>query len=401
MHIIYIILIFSLVLFLYLHVYFQLKTSDDLEIYEIDNPSKDKLEEICDLRQPVLFQFQNERIFESCQRAAILDTYGAFDIKIRNVKQSPADNENNLYVPLAFSNALKVIKEDTDQKYLVENNTDFLEETGIIKSFKYNDAFLRPYMVANCAYDFLFAAEGTRTPFKYELNYRTYLLVTEGVIKVKLSQPKSAKYLYQEKDYENMEFRSPINPWQVQTHYKADFDKIKCLDLVLQKGQIVYIPAYWWYSIEFGKETSLSTFKYKTYMNTVAILPQLVMRLLQTQNVKRNTVAIHQMGQANAMGANAIAIGQANAMVGANLNVGDAMGTNGLNMGADALEKAIAANALALATAVGPNATATTDLALGPSAAGPSAVGPSAVGTTDLADIATADIAGGLQFASL
>jgi hypothetical protein len=27
-------------------VYFQLKTSDDLEIYEIDNPSKDKLEEI-------------------------------------------------------------------------------------------------------------------------------------------------------------------------------------------------------------------------------------------------------------------------------------------------------------------------------------------------------------------
>jgi hypothetical protein len=136
-------------------------------------------------------------------------------------------------------------------------------------------------------------------------------------------------------------------------------------------------------------------------MNTVAILPQLVMRLLQTQNVKRNTVAIHQMGQANAMGANAIAIGQANAMVGANLNVGDAMGTNGLNMGADALEKAIAANALALATAVGPNATATTDLALGPSAAGPSAVGPSAVGTTDLADIATADIAGGLQFASL
>ena len=63
MHIIYIVLIFCLVLFLYLHVYFQLKTSDDLEIYEIDNPSKDKLEEICDLRQPVLFRFQNDRIF--------------------------------------------------------------------------------------------------------------------------------------------------------------------------------------------------------------------------------------------------------------------------------------------------------------------------------------------------
>lgn len=291
MHIIYIVLIFCLVLFLYLHVYFQLKTSDDLEIYEIDNPSKDKLEEICDLRQPVLFYFQNERIFDSCQRANILDTYGAFDVKIRNVKQSAADNEDNLYVPLAFSNALKVIKEDTAHKYLVENNSEFLEETGLVKSFKYNDVFLRPYMVSSCCYDYLFAAEQTRTPFKYEINYRNYVLVTEGEIKVKLTQPKSSKYLYQQKDYENLEFSSPLNPWQIQAQYKADFDKIKCLDIVMKKGQILYIPAYWWYSIEFGNEASLATFKYKTYMNTVAILPQLVMKLLQTQNVKRNNVA--------------------------------------------------------------------------------------------------------------
>jgi hypothetical protein len=193
-------------------------------------------------------------------------------------------------VPLAFSNALNVIRDDHDNKYLIENNGEFLAETGIIKSFKYNDGFLRPYMVSQCDYDFLMAAEKTQTPFKYELNYRNYILVTEGVIKVKLTQPKSSKYLYQQKDYENFEFSSPLNPWQIQAQYKADFDKIKCLDLVMKKGQIIYIPAYWWYSIEFGKEASLSTFKYKTYMNTVAILPQLVIRLLQTQNVKRNNL---------------------------------------------------------------------------------------------------------------
>jgi len=271
-------------------VFFHIKTSDDLEIYEIENPSKDKLEEICDLRQPVLFQFQNERIFDSCRRQTILDTYGAFDIKIRNVKQSIADNENNLYLPFAFSNALNVIKEDNEQKYLVENNSDFLEETGLIKSFKYNDSFLRPYLVSQCCYDFQFASAHTRTPFRYELNYRNYLLVTEGDIKIKLCPPKSSKYLYQEKDYENFEFSSPINPWNVQANYKADFDKIKCLDLIIKKGQILYIPAYWWYSIEFGKEASLAMFKYKTYMNTIAILPHLIMKLLQTQNVKRNNV---------------------------------------------------------------------------------------------------------------
>ena len=52
--------IFCLVLFLYLHIQFHLKTSEDLEMYEIDFPSKDRLEEICDIRQPVLFDFENQ-----------------------------------------------------------------------------------------------------------------------------------------------------------------------------------------------------------------------------------------------------------------------------------------------------------------------------------------------------
>jgi hypothetical protein len=287
MYIIYIILIFCLVLFLYLHIYFQLKTSDDLEIYEIDYPSKDKLEEICNLRQPVLFDFNNERLLDSCNRQSILDTYGAFDIKIRNIKQS---SDDNLYVPLAFSNALQVVNEDKEMKYLVENNADFLEETGLVKSYRYNDAFLRPYMVSNCSYDFIMAYNSVKTPFKYEINFRNYILVTEGSMKVKLAPPKSKKYLNSVNDYENLEFSSPINPWQVQSQYKADFDKVKCLDVTVKKGQILFLPAYWWYSIEFGHNTSICIFKYRTYMNTMAILPQLVMRLLQTQNVKRNNV---------------------------------------------------------------------------------------------------------------
>ena len=80
--------------------YFQLKTSNDLEIYEIDYPSKDKLEEICDLRQPILFNFQNERILDSCQRQNILDTYGAFDVKIRKARVGRNPNRPETDVPI-------------------------------------------------------------------------------------------------------------------------------------------------------------------------------------------------------------------------------------------------------------------------------------------------------------
>ena len=298
MNIIFSTLIFCLVLFIYIHVYFHLKKGEDLELYEIELPSKTKLEEICDIRQPVIFNFENARLNESCVRGAILDTYGAFDIKIRNVKEGEEEdkdkdknmNISEMYIPIAFTNALKVLRDDEQSQYLSENNADFLEETGLNKVFAYNDEFLRPAMVSNCLYDIVLASKQCKTPFRYEVNYRNYFLVTEGEVQLKLAPPKSTRYLSGVKDYENFEFRSPVNPWQVQPMYRADFDKVKCLEVTLKKGQIIFIPAFWWYSMNFLKDTTLCSFKYRTYMNTVAILPQLAMRFLQRQNVKRNVV---------------------------------------------------------------------------------------------------------------
>ena len=56
------ILIFCVVLFFYLHINHHLYKSNDLEVFTIENPSKDKLEEICHLRQPVLFDFDNPTV---------------------------------------------------------------------------------------------------------------------------------------------------------------------------------------------------------------------------------------------------------------------------------------------------------------------------------------------------
>ena len=72
--------IFCLVLFFYLHIQFHLKTGEDLEMYEIDQPSKDRLEEICDLRQPVLFDFECEKIIKN-----ILSYFSIFQPKYNSV----------------------------------------------------------------------------------------------------------------------------------------------------------------------------------------------------------------------------------------------------------------------------------------------------------------------------
>jgi len=280
--------IFCLVLFIYLHINFHLKTSNDLEIYEIEQGSKDKLEEICDLRQPVIFDFENDKIIEYSNKTYLLDNYPAFELKIRNAKDT--DYSSEIYMPLPIHSAVKLIKEDTTSSYFSENNTDFLQETGVIKSFQYNDEFLRPLMVSNCNYDIMIGSQDTVTPLRYELNYRNYFIVTEGQVQIKLTPPKSSKYLYTNYDYENFEFRSPINAWNPQKQYIMDFNKIKCLEITLTKGKTLQIPAYWWYSIKFLKDSSISCFRYRTYMNNVAITPHISMYALQIQNVKRNTV---------------------------------------------------------------------------------------------------------------
>ena len=281
--------VFLIVLFLYLHIVFHLKKSNDLEVYDIEMPSKTKLEEICDLRQPVTFKFDNERLLTSSSLLNVIDNYSAFDINIRNIKDNP-DDKKEMYVPLPLNESIELFRNDKEQTYISLNNSDFLEETGLVKNYTYNDEFLRPSMVSKCNYDYQSGSINSTTPLMYNRNYRNYYLVTHGDITIKLIPPSSSRYLYGINDYLNFEFRSPVNPWDIQEKYKPDFDKIKTLEVNLQKGDIIHIPSYWWYSIRYNKLSSICSFKYRTYMNTIAISPSIMIHLLQKMNVKREIV---------------------------------------------------------------------------------------------------------------
>ena len=282
------IFIFCIILFIYLHIQYHLKTSNDLEIYEIERPSKQKFEEICDIRQPTIFHFNDSNLVNDTSIDYILNKYYAFDMKIRNINDIHKKEEET-YMPLPLHSLHKLISEDKSASYFSENNSDFLKETGLIKSFKYNDTFFRPHMVSNCYYDILKGSEKCHTPFRYEINYRNFFMPTSGNVKIKLAPPKSIKYLFPHYDYENFEFSSPINPWNVQSQYIAEFDKVKCLEFDLQIGCTLFIPPYWWYSIQFSDNSSLSIMKYRTYMNNLTISPYIFMYALQVQNIRRKS----------------------------------------------------------------------------------------------------------------
>ena len=138
--------IFCVILFFYLHIQFHLKTSNELEIYEIEQASKDKMEEICDLRQPVLFDCDEdtEKITKTTNKTYLMENYPIFEVKVRE----SLDSESTL-LPLPLHIVSKLFLQDKNASYFSEGNSDFLTETGAKKSFSYNDEFLRPFLVSN------------------------------------------------------------------------------------------------------------------------------------------------------------------------------------------------------------------------------------------------------------
>jgi hypothetical protein len=274
-----------IVIFAYLHVVFQLKKNNDLEVLELNSTDKVQLEEVCDARQPTVFHGINNDMIDRCNIESIKTEYAAFDLKIMD-----NDPSENIPLPLSLKESLELFRKDDESKYWTQNNNDFLEDTSLSKVYASNDELLRPYMVSNIEYDMIMGSDGATTRLAYEVNYRNYFLVTEGSVSLKLSPPKNTKYFHSVKNYELQEYYSDMNPWKPEEADVTNFSKAKFLDVTLQKGQIIYIPAYWWYSIKLGKDACVAVFKYRTYMNTIAILPDILIGVLQRQNTKTKTI---------------------------------------------------------------------------------------------------------------
>lgn len=270
--------VFCLVLFLYIHVQYHLKTSNDLNIYEVDNVAKDQLEELCAHRQPVLLYDLPEASAAQATVSAAKQQYGAFEVAV-------SDTKGHQLGSVSLSSLMAVLEANAGA--FSENNAEFLTETGILKSLQATDEMLRPSMVSNCEYDVVMShGQTVATPARYELNFRHYMLVTSGKIQVKLAPPKSSKFLRPVADYEQWLFTSPVDMWNTQPEFAAEFSKVKCLEFVVEPGQTLFVPAYWWYSVRFLEPSDLVVYRYRTYMNNVAILPQMCMYALQLQNTK-------------------------------------------------------------------------------------------------------------------
>jgi len=272
----------------------QFKKSEDLDIYEMDYSSNQHLQEICEIRQPVLFNFfaVDPNFFYDLSHQSIVK-YGSYDVKIKDAHDYFKEDKNVDAVALSLTSTLNLFENDNAAHFFSENNEDFLDESGILKIMQSMDDFLKPDFTIRRNYDLCFGSANSVTPLRFHTNYRQYFCVTTGKIHVKMTPWKSHKYLHPIMDYENYEFRSPIHPVNPQDHFAKDYEKTKFLEFDVLKGYVLYIPPYWWYSIEYSEtNTFVAGVSYMTTMNCVSNLPNLTIHWLQRQNITKKITKI-------------------------------------------------------------------------------------------------------------
>ena len=270
------ILIFIIILFLYIHIIDQYKKSEDLEIYEMDYVSNNDLQSICNIKQPVLFELNNEITLENIEEKS------QYDVKVRD------NNDISDYILLKYESFKTLIDTDTESHFITENNNEFIEESGLYHPFSLLNDFLKPTFSVNTQYDILMGSKNAHTPLRYHTNDRLFYLVSSGKIRVKMTPWKSAKYLNPEMDYDNYEFRSMLDPFD---STNKELEKLKFLEFDVLANYVLYIPPYWWYTIQYDdSDTLVLGAKYISTMNLIANSHHLFKYYIQQYNTKTKVV---------------------------------------------------------------------------------------------------------------
>jgi hypothetical protein len=269
-------IIFIIVLFVYIHVANHVSTSSDLEVYDVLNIPSDKLEDLCGSKQPFIAKNNNNPLHGSI--------HGALS-KVCNfsIRTTGSHIENDI-PPLTVGRdkAEKLFSgnDDSEVKYYSCGNwiesKDSLDTPGLSVE---RDAFFAPPMTVFSKSDFFVGETGAHSALRHEIAHRTFLYGFNNASSVILVPPDRYNDLNVIKDYELLEFRSPKNPW--------NDDEVKgSIKIILEPGDTLYIPPYWFYSIKLNEHSKVHLFQYYTALNLVSTVNHHVIHMLQMNNIK-------------------------------------------------------------------------------------------------------------------
>ena len=225
------IIIVLFILLFFFHLKHQLTTSNENNIFYLDDISK--IKEYCYFKQPIIFKYN----------------YQDTSLKPETKKITVIDIENKSWINMDAT----IVKELT-------NNKEYYFEYDLIEDNKENK-LIKPNMTVKTYKSKTYATIPISTLLQYELSYQTIIQVKNGNIKINVS-PTKVIDKKKEKVYKNIHIM-----------YTGKDSELIMKQEDLSEGMCIYIPTYWWYNLELEKDSEVIKYHYFTPMNVLAISP--------------------------------------------------------------------------------------------------------------------------------
>jgi len=256
-------LLLLIIVIIYIFIKFNLKINNDLTIIQLNNPSKTILEENLNNLSPTI-------ITNAMDKWNNFSLFTIDNLKKKNItakiklNKSLIEQEKTDTILTPANEFLNWIsKNDSNQKETPKPNFYLSEDESFLKLFDlyniFNDFanyYLSPLSIFK-SYPIWIGSKGTRTGLHWDPEYRNIICQLYGTKKIYLFSPNQTQYLYISNKYDNGSKTSSVNFWNIDNKKYPLFSKAKYMEIILNEGQMLYIPKYWWHSCE-NQTTSVS-----------------------------------------------------------------------------------------------------------------------------------------------
>ena len=272
MNYLHILVTFLVVLFVYIHIQFQLSHSQEKDVYVLDVPVTIPIEEIFELKQPVVMHLHDQSLTGDLTKNILSEQFPKFDMSVYDNTREVT----HAHILSSCSATQELFNDDNESRYYTEKNYNFVNTippNNIFKGIIQKHQLFEPPLCSRKLFDIMFGSHNSTTSTQYSIMYRNIFTVTKGNLCVKMIHPNLAREhkITVKPNYTDMSFfaEGNIDLWG---------DKYdETIELVVKEGETFSIPPYWLYSFRYEHDTFVTCSYFNSYMTEIATLPHTVL----------------------------------------------------------------------------------------------------------------------------
>ena len=243
MHTLEVAAIFIIVMFLYIHINYHLRVSNEREVHKLHGPLRGYLDDLCAARQPVVFNSPHPSKFGHKLSADNIAQESPSIVAIRDGKSLP-------YKEARQAGVCTIERRALDRANILVGTAAWLTP-------------LEPVGTVTTKHELAHGARGASTNLTQEFSFRHYIMPCDSMVTVKLLAPSFSRYT------NTITVAHTAFPSQQATGWEWEEGNGE-IEVMLEPGQALYIPSHWWFAVRFDSPGILMHFRFVTSMNYIA-----------------------------------------------------------------------------------------------------------------------------------